>query len=111
MDGFLCQGAVRRLDDFDDEGAGHGLPVLVEFDTAAEGSLEVELGESLAQELVPIAEVAVGLVEGEKQRLGIHVVAEGEEARRGPRIRKAIAVTLGKIFPCVVVVAFRNRQR
>ena len=104
------------LRDFDDEGVGHGLAVLVERDRAAEGGIEAQLREGLAELLVSIAEDALGLFEGEEQRLGVDVVGEREEARRLASVREALAIARRELLPLVVVVAFgdgqcRNRAR
>ena len=48
VDGFLRERAIGRLDDLDDERAGHGLAVCVEFDRAAEGGVESQRGEGFA---------------------------------------------------------------
>ena len=60
---------------------------------------------------MPVAQRAVGLVKRKQHRLGVHVVAEGEQAGRGPRIGKALAVAVGERGPVFVVVALRDRQR
>ena len=105
------QGAVRRLVDFDDEVAGHGLAVRVERDRAAEGGLEAEPGQGLAEEPLPVAEPAAGLFEGEEQRLGVDVVGEGEQARRRTGVREARAVGLRKRGPGPVVFMLGDGQR
>ena len=111
MNGLLYQRTVRCLDDFDDKGAGHGLAVRVKGDRTAERRIEFQLGQGLAQLFVPFAEDAVGLVQGEKQCLRVHIVTEGEQAGSGAGIRKALAVAFGKIGPRVVVVALHDGQR
>ena len=111
VDRALHERAVLRLGNFDDEGAGHGVAVGIEGDRAAEGGLEAEPGEGRAQATVPLAWVAAGFLESEKQGLGVDVVGQREEARRRACVGEALTVALREGGPGFVVLALGDRQR